>query len=112
MKTNGVRQAVLNLTLKKAPFDLMECDRKKLEFRSGGNWIASRLLLKEYDFVKFTNGYGAQMPYFVCEYLGYVISKREFIKVYPGILKVQVHIGDYIILLGKIVERGNILKNG
>lgn len=106
-----IYEAVLDLVLKKEPFDLMEAERKKLEYRNGGEWMAARLIGKKYSHVKFRHAYAPNAPYFICRYVGYVISKVEFYHRYPGGFTVFVKPGDFIIILGKIVERGNIVKN-
>jgi hypothetical protein len=66
----------LHLTLHKAAFDVMVTGEKKLEFRTPSKWINSRLFNKDgtkkhYDYIKFTNGYGSDKPYFVCEFKGF-----------------------------------------
>ena len=67
---------VLHLTLKKEWFDLMISGKKRVEYRKPSKWIISRLE-KEYDVIRFTNGYGSDKPYFVCEYKGFEISKKS-----------------------------------
>ena len=65
---------ILHLTLKKHWFDLMLSGEKKQEFRKPSEWIRTRLVGKDYDLIKFVNGYGSDKPYFVCECLGYELS--------------------------------------
>ena len=103
----------LHLTLKKEPFDLMVSGEKKEEFRNHTRWIKSRLFnkdgtLKDYDYVKFTNGYGKNRPYFIAIYLFFKRSFATYSKVYSNGFKVDVHTGDFIIYLGSIIEKGNI----
>lgn len=116
---------VLHLTLSKAPFEVMVTGEKKQEFRKPSKWIESRLVhkyferllnenrlvtSKEYDLVKFTNGYGAHRPYFIAEYKFFKRHSpffEEFKKVYSNGLEVHIESGDYIIHLGEILEIGN-----
>lgn len=109
---------VLHLTLSKAPFEVMVTGEKKQEFRKPSKWIESRLILdktkvyspKEYDLVKFTNGYGKNCPYFIVEYKMWHRHSpfyKELKKVYSNGLEVLVESGDYIIHLGEIIEIGN-----
>jgi len=98
----------LHLTLSKKPFEVMLSGEKQIEIRNPSDWIKSRLKKKDYDVVKFVNGYGSDRPYFITEYKGYYISE-EFKDVnYSNGLMVTISEGDYIIKLGDIIERGNI----
>jgi ASC-1-like (ASCH) protein len=98
--------AILHLTLKKKWFDLMISGRKKIEYRKPSRWIMSRLS-KDYDVIKFTNGYGSTKPFFICEYKGFEISDRsETINIDGN--NIDVEIGTAIIKLGQIIERGNL----
>ena len=95
--------SILKLTLKKEWFDLMIAGKKNKEFRKPSKWIESRLIGKLYNFVKFTNGYGNDKPFFYVEYKRFEKSSgnQEFIfddKV------VTVEKGDYIIHLGQIIK--------
>ena len=84
----------------------MVSGKKKVEYRQPSKWIITRLE-KEYDVIKFTNGYGADKPYFICEYNGFEISKKsETIFIENSIIEVEK--GSYMINLGKILETGNI----
>ena len=99
---------VLHLTLKKAWFDLMISGKKKVEYRKPSEWIISRLQ-KEYDVIKFTNGYGSDKPYFISEYKGFGISdKSETIHIENS--KIEIEEGTYMIKIGKIIEKGNVKK--
>ena len=105
----------LKLTLSKLPFDVMVTGEKTCEYRKPSDWIKSRLLTKdgihrEYDFVKFTNGYGADKPYFVARFVGafeWKVSPTKT-KAYANGLVVDIEKGDFVIKLGEIVERGNL----
>ena len=67
---------VLFLTLKKPQFEATISGEKIFEYRRPSDWIKSRLINKNYDLVKFVNGYGLDKPYFICEFLGWTIAKR------------------------------------
>lgn len=108
---------ILHLSLKKNWFDLMVSGEKKKEFRSGGSWIRSRLYDKndyprDYDFIKFVNGYGKDKPYFICEYIDFVecymdVETHE----YSDGSKVEgIGKGDFIIYCGDIIEKGNLIN--
>ena len=70
----------LLLTLKAQPFEVMATGEKKVEFRTKSKWIESRLFDsktgkdKEYDRVKFVNGYGKDRPSFTVSYNGYTLE--------------------------------------
>ena len=104
---------ILFLTLKKAPFEVMATGEKNQEFRAPSKWVKSRLFdkngcAKKYDAVKFVNGYGAKLPYFIAEYKEvYQINCDKTIK-YSNNLIVYVKKGDYVIRLGNIIETGNL----
>jgi hypothetical protein len=99
-------QRILHLTLKKEWFDLMICGKKKVEYRQPSQWISSRLD-KDYEVIKFTNGYGSDKPFFICKYLGFEIAKEsETIYIENSIIRVDK--GTYKINLGAILETGNI----
>lgn len=106
---------ILHLSLKKEPFAVMITGEKQEEFRKNSEWIRSRLIdqlgnEKEYDFIKFVNGYGSDKPYFVCEYGGFMecymnVSERNYSN---GLTINGIGKGDFIIYCGDIVERGNL----
>jgi hypothetical protein len=103
------------LTLKKEAFEVMVTGEKVDEYRSPSEWIKSRLYSKrtmqmyEYDAVKFTNGYGKDAPYFIREYLGFYFQyRKEETHVYSNGLTIVVKEGDIVIMLGEIIEKGNI----
>ena len=96
------------LSVKKIWFDLMLSQKKTIEYRKCSQWIKSRLLNKDYDYVKFINGYGNDRPYFICEFLRYEISNKNY-SVFFDENKVDVSKGDYLIHLGKIIKKGNIV---
>lgn len=119
VKRNG--KEVLCLPLKKGPFDVMITGEKNQEFRKskGTGWIETRLYSnfsqdgeplegRVYGYVLFRNGYGDDKPYFICEYKGFYVAPEDFVKTYSNGFRVEVKKGDFIIRLGKIVEKGNI----
>jgi len=58
---------ILYLTVKKKWFDMIASDEKKEEYRQDVKWIRSRLFnsdgtKKEYDIIRFTNGYRKDSP--------------------------------------------------
>jgi len=99
---------ILHLSVKKIWFDLMICQKKTIEYRKCSQWIKSRILNKDYDYIKFINGYGKNKPYFICDFLRYEISNKNY-SVFFGENKVEVNRGDFLIYLGKINEKGNIV---
>lgn len=108
---------ILHLSLKKAPFDVMISGEKYEEFRKNSEWIRSRLFdqlgnEKEYDLIKFTNGYGSNKPYLICEYGGFMecyvdIAERRYSN---GLIINGIGKGDFIIYCGEIVACGNLKK--
>lgn len=107
--------STLHLTLKKEAFDVMVTGEKKHEWRKPSKWIESRLLDKNgrwrnYDQVKFTNGYGNSKPYFICEFICSqpcnTIVDIDF-RFSNGLVVTQQK-GDYVIVLGDIIEKGNL----
>ena len=109
-----MKQRILHLSLKKEPFEVMVTGEKVIEFRIVSKWITSRLenkdgSPKEYDVIKFTNGYGKNRPSFVCIYEGFQVHTEEdkLIKFSNG-LKVLVKFGMYKIYCGNIGIKRNI----
>tara|TARA_B100000780_G_C21111553_1_gene449231 strand:- start:91 stop:402 length:312 start_codon:yes stop_codon:yes gene_type:complete len=97
----------LHLTLKKNWFDLMLSGRKMAEFRKPSDWIKQRLINREYDLIKFINGYGNDKPFFICVYKGYEVTHKNEEIIFKD-QTVIVEKGDYKIFLGDIVEKGNL----
>ena len=105
----------LYLSLKKEPFAVMVTGEKQEEFRKNSGWIRSRLFdkkdnEKKYDYIKFVNGYGADKPYFICKYEGFLecymnVAERKYSN---GLLITGIGKGDFIIYCGEIIERGNL----
>lgn len=87
----------------------MVTGEKRIEFRKPGKWIESRLFnkdgsRKQYDFIRFVNGYGSDKPFFVCHYAGFEYVFGHFL--YSNGLEVNA-IDEYAILCGQIIEVGN-----
>jgi hypothetical protein len=104
---------ILHLTLKKKAFDVMITNEKKIEYRKENQWIRSRLLTsngtrKDYDLIKFVNGYGKDKPYFLAKYNGFNFSHNDYITEFSNGLQVNVNKGDIRIYLGEIIEIGNL----
>jgi hypothetical protein len=101
-------QNTLYLTLKKPQFEVTLSGEKRIEYRRSSQWITSRLLSKNYDLIRFVNGYGKDKPYFIVEFKGYEIMKKHEHHLFSNGLEVEVKIGHYAITLGKVVETGNL----
>lgn len=103
---------VLNLTLHKRAFEVMITGEKTVEYREDKtDWMRSRLFdsmgnRKEIDLVKFTNGYGADRPYFICKFETAVIGHIGN-RYYSNGLVVPSGI-YWQIFLGEIIEKGNL----
>ena len=110
----GANKKILYLTLEKKAFEVMITGEKNEEFRKNSDWIRSRLFDKEdnekqYDFIKFTNGYGSDKPYFICEYKGFIECYMDVFerKYSNGLVMNDIGKYDFIIYCGEIVETGN-----
>jgi hypothetical protein len=106
-KENKVER-ILNLTLKKLPFDVMITGEKRIEYRASSKWIISRLEGKNYDLIKFVNGYGNDKPYFFSKYEGWEIEMIDNVVNYSNGLIVESKKGTIKIKLGEIIEKGNL----
>lgn len=106
---------ILKLSLKKQPFDVMVTGEKQIEIRRPSNWLKSRLYNKDgsdrdYDYVQFTNGYGADKPMFIVEYL-YFFEADEGITTtwnFSNGLSVDINDKDVIIVLGNVLHKQNL----
>ena len=105
---------VLTLSLKAEPFEVMRTGEKKFEYREKSKWIESRLIDsktgkdKEYDYVKFVNGYGATRPHFTTSFKGYKFEKDGVLSErYSNGLEVDTR-GQptYVIILGDVIREG------
>lgn len=98
---------ILHLSLKKPQFEVTISGEKKSEFRKPSKWILSRIIGKEYDFIKFTNGYGNHRPSFLCEFKGWRYAESNNHK-YSNGLVVNTDNSYIEILLGIISDMRNI----
>lgn len=99
---------ILHLTLSKMPFDVMVTGEKSTEYREPSKWILSRLQGKDYDLIKFVNGYGSDKPYFIAKFRGWEIETNPYSVDFSNGLKVDSKKGTVKIYAGEIVERGNL----
>lgn len=106
-KKREVRR-ILHLTLKKLPFDVMITGEKRIEYRGSSKWMLSRLEDKDYELIKFVNGYGNDKPYFFSKYEGWEIEMFDNVINYSNGLIVESNKGTIKIKLGKIIEKGNL----
>lgn len=105
---------ILHLSLKKEPFEVMITGEKKQEYRKPTKWLLSRLYNKDgtekqYDVIKFTNGYGKDRPQFVCEYCGIeTMYGNVGLFKYSNGFQVNLVAGDIVIKCGKIGIKRNL----
>jgi hypothetical protein len=97
---------ILYLTLKKPQFEVTNSGEKKKEYRRRSDWILSRLINKNYDLVKFTNGYGKNKPSFYCEFISWKYTNKNTFNYSNGLI-VNVADGDIEIELGKVIQKIN-----
>jgi len=89
---------ILHLTLKKKWFDMILSGKKDEEYRELKEYWATRLEGRNYDVVKFRNGYMKDSPKMTVEYKGF---RRGFGSVNHGAPESN-HV--YIIMLGKVLD--------
>jgi len=94
---------ILYLTLKKQQFEVTLSGEKMIEYRRNCEWILSRLINKNYDAIKFVNGYGKTKPFFMRKFKGWGYTKKAIYK-YSNGLEVNVEDNDIAINLGKIIK--------
>ncbi len=82
---------ILHLTLHREWFDLIRSGEKTEEYRDETSYWDSRLEGKDYDLIRFVNGYGKNRPFMVVEFKGSFCVG-----------------GTWTIRLGKILEVGNV----
>ena len=99
---------ILHLTLSKMPFEVMVTGEKSTEYREPSKWILSRLQGKDYDLIKFVNGYGSNKPYFLAKFRGWEVETNPYSVEFSNGLKVTTKKGTVKIYTGEIVERGNL----
>ena len=103
---------ILFLVLKTQPFKVMVTGEKSEEYRTIGNWMNQRLFNKdgskrEYDYVKFVLGMGADNPFFICKFNGIKLVKHMHNEYSTG-FEVKFDDEHYAIMLGDIVSKGNL----
>jgi len=98
----------LFLTLHKEAFEVMVTGEKNEEFRVDSEWVRSRLVGKLYDRIKFVNGYGKDKPFFICENWGWLKVQEDMTRRYSNGLSLEIKKGSFVILLGDILEKGNL----
>ena len=81
--------------------------KKQIEYRRPSKWIEKRIINKNYDFIKFVNGYGNDKPYFICKYDGYTNSNKDNEVIIEG-NPIKINKGDFLIKLGDVIESGNL----
>jgi len=79
---------ILTINIKRKYFDQMKNGEKKEEYRLITKYWIDRLENKEYDFIRFQNGYNRNSEKFIIEYLGVV--KKEIKHEFFGNKTVQV----------------------
>lgn len=82
---------VLHLVLMKDPFERIMNGSKKIEYRDRTDYWKKRIEHKEYDYIKFRNGYAKNAPTMLVEYKGWNVNED----------------GDYELYLGKVIEVNN-----
>lgn len=83
----------------------MVSGEKNVEFREQSKWIESRLIGKQYDRVRFTNGYGATRPRFSVSFKGFKLAPKGVYKTYSNGLEVDTRgRPTYVISLGSDVR--------
>lgn len=106
LSANVMDNLTLILTINKRSFEVMVTGEKQNEYRTPSNWIMARLS-KNYQAIKFINGYGNSKPYFIAEYKNWnVITEVQEIE-YSNGHKADLKKGLINIHFGKIIEVGN-----
>ena len=77
---------VLHLNLFRKYFDQIAEGTKTIEYRDKTDYLKKRIENREYDVIKFRNGYSKNAPTMLVEYGGYTIGE------------------EYELKLGKIIE--------
>ncbi len=104
---------VLYLTVSKKMFEVMVTGEKDIEYRQPSNWIKSRLVDKtgkdkDYDYIKITNGYGKDKPYFIATLLWFYNIPDNPVKLieYSNGLAVNQAMDTILIRISDIEEIG------
>ena len=95
---------ILHLTLKKKWFDLIASGEKKHEYREDKPYWKTRLVGKEFDIIRFRNGYSKDSPVMDVEFRGICFTPAESFAPEHG-EKLE---GDIIVIsLGKVLRLSN-----
>ena len=71
---------ILHLNLYRKYFDAIADGTKTTEYRDKTDYWKKRIEDKEYDIIKFRNGYAIDAPTMLVEYKGYDITDRYELK--------------------------------
>ena len=71
---------ILHLNLYRKYFDAIANGTKTIEYRKKTDYWKKRIEGREYDIIKFRNGYDTDAPTMLVEYLGYDVTDRYEIK--------------------------------
>ena len=71
---------ILHLNLYRKYFDAIVNGTKVFEYRQKTDYWKKRIEGREYDIIKFRNGYATDAPTMLVEYLGYDVTDRYEIK--------------------------------
>ena len=71
---------ILHLNLYRKYFDAIVNGTKTIEYRDKTDYWKKRIEGREYDIIKFRNGYAKDAPTMLVEYSGYDITDRYEIK--------------------------------
>ena len=73
---------ILHLNLYKKYFDEIANGTKTIEYRDKTDYWKKRIENKEYDVIKFRNGYAKNAPTMLVEYKGYSVGKEYELKLF------------------------------
>ena len=76
----GESVKILHLNLYRKYFDAIADGTKTIEYRDKTDYWKKRIEGREYDIIKFRNGYATDAPTMLVEYLGYDVTDRYEIK--------------------------------
>ena len=76
----GESVKILHLNLYRKYFDAIANGTKTIEYRDKTDYWKKRIEGREYDIIKFRNGYATDAPTMLVEYLGYDVTDRYEIK--------------------------------
>ena len=103
--------SILHLTLKKKWFDLIANGEKIFEYREYKQHWIFRLLgesgTRNYEEMRFTNGYGSHRPYIRSEFIGIAIMYGKHCEPDNG-EPLESEQKYFVIGLGKVLEIGNV----